>query len=142
MTYRLIYKSIASPNVTDADFRTIAMFSSIWNKNHGISGLLLHVNGRIMQVLEGPEDAVKSLYANIEKDPRHQDVTIVLSEEADEPYFQEWSMGYRPMESEAQMDAFFELNERNLENAIPDAASEDLRRVVGDFASSAGLKSR
>ena len=80
MTYRLIYKSIASPNVTDADFRTIAMFSSIWNKNHGISGLLLHVNGRIMQVLEGPEDAVKSLYANIEKDPRHKDVTIVLSE--------------------------------------------------------------
>ena len=51
-------------------------------------------------------------------------------------------MGYRPMESEAQMDAFFELNERNLEKAIPEAASEDLRRVVGEFANSAGLKSR
>ncbi len=142
MTYRLIYKSIASPHVTDADFRTIAMFSSIRNKQDNISGLLLHVNGRIMQVLEGPETAVKRLYSNIEKDPRHRDVEVVMSERADQPYFQKWSMGYRPMESEAQMDAFFELNTRNLEDAIPDAASEDMRRVVGEFASAAGLKSR
>lgn len=142
MTYRLIYKSIASPHVTDADFRTIAMFSSIRNKQDNISGLLLHVNGRIMQVLEGPESAVKRLYSNIEKDPRHRDIEVVMSERADQPYFQEWSMGYRPMESEAQMDAFFELNTRNLEDAIPDAASEDMRRVVGEFASAAGLKSR
>lgn len=139
MTYRLIYKSKASPNVTDADFRTIAMFSSMWNKRHNIAGLLLHYNGQIMQVLEGPEDEVKALYTRIERDKRHYDVTVELSRECKKPIFQEWSMGYRPMESAEQMDAFFELTKENLENAIPNSATEDLRKVVGDFATAAGI---
>jgi len=139
MTYRLIYKSKASPDVTDADFRTIAMFSSLWNKRHNISGLLLQYDGHIMQVLEGPEDAVKNLYARIEQDKRHYDVSVELSRECEKPIFQEWSMGYRPVETAEQMDAFFELTKDNLESAIPDHAAADLRKVVGDFASSAGI---
>ena len=139
MIYRLIYKSKASPSVTDADFRTIAMFSSLWNKRHNISGLLLHYNGQIMQVLEGPEDEVKNLYARIERDQRHHDVTVVMSRACEKPYFEEWSMGFRPMESAEQMDAFFELTKENLEKAIPDTATEDLRQVVGDFATNAGI---
>jgi len=139
MTYRLIYKSKASPDVTDADFRTIAMFSSLWNKRHNISGLLLQCNGQIMQVLEGPEDEVKGLYDRIERDKRHYDVTVELSRECGEPIFQDWSMGYRPLETAEQMDAFFELTKDNLENAIPDDAAADLRQVVGDFAVSSGI---
>ena len=139
MTYRLIYKSKASPDVTDADYRTIAMFSSLWNKRHSISGLLLQYNDQIMQVLEGPEKAVKDLYARIERDKRHYDVSVELSRECKEPIFQEWSMGYRPLESAEQMEAFFVLTRENLEAAIPESASEDLRQVLGDFASAAGV---
>ena len=139
MTYRLIYKSKASPDVTDADFRTIAMFSSIWNKRQNISGLLLHYNGQIMQVLEGPEAAVKELYTKIERDKRHYDVTVEMSRSCNTPIFQEWSMGYRPLDSAEQMDAFFELTRENLESAIPQTANEELRQVVGDFAAAAGI---
>lgn len=139
MTYRLIYKSKASPNVTDADFRTIAMFSSLWNKKHNISGLLLQCNGHIMQVLEGPKDEVKGLYERIARDKRHYDVTVELSRKCEKPIFQEWSMGYRPLETAEQMDAFFDLTKDNLESAIPNDAASDLRKVVGDFAVSSGI---
>lgn len=140
MTYRLIYSSVAADNVTDADFRMIAMFSRMWNKRENISGLLLHCGGNIMQVLEGPEDNVKALYAKIAKDERHKNVELRMSQPVEQAIFTEWSMGFRPVENMEQMDAFFKLSKESLDEAIPEAADEELRRVVGDFAARAGLR--
>lgn len=139
MTYRLIYTSKASPYVTDADFRSIAMFSSISNKQQNISGLLLHNNGLIMQVLEGPEDEVKALYSKIERDNRHCDVKVELSAEFESPYFQDWSMGYRPLETSEQMDAFFKVSKVNLDKDDPRIAEDGLREIIGNFAAAAGI---
>lgn len=139
MTYRLIYKSKASPDVTEADFRTIAMFASLSNKQHNIAGLLLHCDGQIMQVLEGPEEDVKALYGKIEQDKRHVDITVEMSRDCKTAIFQKWSMGYRPVESSKQMDAFFELTRESLKQAIPNSATQELRDIVGDFATSAGI---
>ena len=139
MTHRIIYSSEAADNVTDADFRMIAMFSRMNNRRNNIAGLLLHYDGHIMQVLEGPRDAVKQLYAKIDADERHKNVKLLMDETCEAPIFSEWSMGFRPMESLEQMDAFFELSKNTLDAAIPDAANEDVRRVVGDFAKNAGL---
>lgn len=139
MIYRLIYTSRAAPNVTDADFRTISMFSSLRNKRGDISGLLLHYDGKIMQVLEGPEEAVKQLFGKIEKDKRHFDVRVEASRSCSVKIFQEWSMGYRPLSSAADMDAFFELTKDNLESAIPSSAPIDLLDTIGDYAKSAGI---
>ncbi|WP_371395626.1 BLUF domain-containing protein [Fretibacter rubidus] len=139
MTHRIIYSSEAADNVTDADFRMIAMFSRMNNRRNNIAGLLLHYDGHIMQVLEGPRDAVKALYAKIDVDKRHKNVKLLMDEGCDKPIFSEWSMGFRPMESLEQMDAFFELSKNTLDAAIPEAANEDVRRVVGDFAKNAGL---
>lgn len=139
MIYRLIYTSKAAPNVTDADFRTISMFSSLWNKRNNISGLLLHYDGKIMQVLEGPQDAVEQLFRKIEKDERHFDVRLELSEASSVKIFQDWSMGYRPLTRAADMDAFFELTKDNLESAIPASAPEDLLDTIGSFAQSVGI---
>ena len=139
MTYRLIYTSKAAPHVTDADFRTIAMFSSISNKRQNISGLLLHNKGMIMQVLEGHEDEVKALYSRIERDKRHYNIKIELSAEFENPYFQDWSMGYRPIESSEQMDAFFELSKANLDKVVLGDAEEGLLEIIGDFATTSGI---
>lgn len=139
MTYRIIYRSEAAPNVTDADFRMIAMFSRMYNMREGIAGLLLHCDGKIMQVLEGPEDAVKHLFEKIRHDKRHENVETLMDCPVEAPIFAEWSMGFRPMESSEKMEEFFELSKETLDNAIPEAANEELRRVVGNFAQNAGL---
>lgn len=139
MIYRLIYTSKAAPYLTDADFRTIAMFSSISNKRQNISGLLLHNNGLIMQVLEGSENGVKALFTKIKRDKRHHDVKVELSAEFENPYFQNWSMGFRPIESSEQMDAFFDLTKTNFDKVVHRDAKEGLLEIIGDFVAKSGI---
>ena len=139
MTHRLIYESEAAENVTDADFRMIAMFSRMANQRAGISGLLLHCNGKIMQVLEGPQESVKELYSKIENDKRHIRVKLLMDTSVEKPIFSEWSMGFRPVKNMEQMEAFFELSKNSLEDAIPVQADNELRKVIGEFARSANI---
>lgn len=65
------------------------------NEALGLSGLLLYSGGNVIQVLEGPEDAVESTFATIAADPRHQDVIVMLREPIEERAFPDWSMGFR-----------------------------------------------
>jgi hypothetical protein len=46
-----------------------------YNCHHGITGVLLHTaDGRFLHLLEGPEDAVRTLFHHrIVLDPRHRD---------------------------------------------------------------------
>jgi uncharacterized membrane protein (DUF373 family) len=52
-----------------------------------------------LQVLEGDEATVNSVYAVIEKDPRHKDVTIVEKQKIIERAFPYWSMGFESIAS-------------------------------------------
>ena len=139
MTHRLIYSSKAAENVTDADFRMIAMFSSMANQRAKISGLLLHCNGHIMQVLEGPQKAVQDLYEKIKSDKRHVNVELLMDKTVDEPIFSEWSMGFRPVKNMEQMEAFFKLSKDTLKEAVPEEADQELLQVIGDFAVEANI---
>ena len=56
---------------------------------------MLHLDGRIIQVLEGEEKAVEVLYRRIEQDPRHTHVVRVLDQPISQLLFEEWSMGYK-----------------------------------------------
>jgi len=138
MTFRLIYRSHASDNISDAEWRTIAMFSAMKNKQLGISGLLLHFEGHIMQVLEGPREAVETLYARIKRDPRHKDVDTVYAQECNAPAFETWSMGFRPVECVEDLDVFFTLSKQSLDNIVANA-NEPVRETIEDYANNAGL---
>ena len=73
------------------------MLAAIRPKNEalGLSGLLLYSGGNIIQVLEGPEDAVESTFETIVDDPRHKDVIVMLRDPIEERAFPDWSMGFR-----------------------------------------------
>jgi hypothetical protein len=64
------------------------------NDTLGITGMLLHKNGKIMQALEGDERAVRGLVAVIAKDPRHTDFWVITEEHKDRRYFADWSMQF------------------------------------------------
>ena len=70
MVYQLIYTSSATPELDDFTLREIAQTSSFNNQLLGITGLLLFHEGSIMQVLEGDEISVCSLYGKVKQDPR------------------------------------------------------------------------
>lgn len=139
MVHRIIYASKAAPGVTLEDFRVIAMFSAVWNTNHDITGLLMSYNDDIMQVLEGPKDAVQDLYRRIERDPRHENVQLLVDQTAERREFTKWSMGFRTLDSRADMDVFFALSQDTLDAVVPEDTSPDVAAAVERFKTTSGL---
>lgn len=68
-----------------------------YNERHGITGMLLHVDGSFFQVLEGAPDDVDRLFARISADPRHGHVTVIIREPVAVRAFGEWTMGHAEM---------------------------------------------
>jgi hypothetical protein len=54
--------------------------------------MLLYAEGNFFQVLEGPKDVVEALYDKIERDPRHNRVTQIISEPIARRSFGAWHM--------------------------------------------------
>ena len=73
-----VYTSTATRHMTDDDLAELLGQCIRNNEQTGLTGLLLHRDGRFMQVLEGPHDAVESVFAAIEADERHTDVRLLL----------------------------------------------------------------
>ena len=91
----LVYTSAARTPFSDGDLATLLMNSRANNRRLGLSGFLMHKQGRFVQVLEGPDDAVQQRYAIIAADPRHSDLDVLLRESIPERRFAAWTMGYR-----------------------------------------------
>ncbi|MBD8611903.1 BLUF domain-containing protein [Frigoribacterium sp. CFBP 13729] len=95
-----MYTSAARTPFDDGDLATLLMNSRANNRRLGLSGFLMHKQGRFVQVLEGPDAAVQARYDVIAADPRHTDLAVLLSEPIEERRFADWSMGYRPATDE------------------------------------------
>ncbi len=139
MIYRLIYTSEKSPDTSDADFRAIATFSAVWNRERDITGLLMVHENDIMQVLEGPEAHVKELADKIRRDPRHKNMDIIYEKSVASAEFTKWSMGFRTLETRTEMDVFFNLTRAELSAKVPEDARWDVQKAVSGFADKVGL---
>ncbi|MBD8484492.1 BLUF domain-containing protein [Frigoribacterium sp. CFBP 8759] len=90
-----VYVSRSSYPFTDDDLANLLMTSRSNNARLGITGMLLHREGRFIQVLEGPEEAVRERLAVIARDPRHTAVHTIVDELVEDRLFPAWTMGYR-----------------------------------------------
>lgn len=95
MLVRLLYASRTPGPVEDALVRDVLETSRAANEAHGITGVLCTYprGGVFLQALEGGRGAVNRLYANIVRDPRHEDVTLIDYAEIDTRRFGGWRMG-------------------------------------------------
>ena len=97
---RLIYRSIADPNLLDerslADLENQAANN---NRRLGICGLLLLSGDRFLQVLEGTSKFVNQTYCKLIQDKRHHDVNLISYEGIVKPEFIEWDMKLVNLES-------------------------------------------
>ncbi len=92
--YQVLYRSWAAQPWSMAQLQELLGKSRDYNAEHGITGLLLYSDGCFVQVLEGPEDAVRALYAKIQQDPRHTQVLTVREGPGPHRYFADWSMDF------------------------------------------------
>ena len=94
MPFRLIYSSEAAPGLATAELEEMLAESRIRNRAHGITGVLVFVEGAFLQILEGEKADVLGLMERIERDPRHRGVKVFYEQEVDERAFASWSMAY------------------------------------------------
>jgi len=90
----LVYMSSAAEPFDDAALEEVLAHARARNTADGLTGLLVHRNGRFMQLLEGPYDAVLATYQRILADDRHDDVRLLAEESIHTRRFPEWSMAY------------------------------------------------
>jgi hypothetical protein len=95
MLVRLLYASRSASEIDEPLIASILDHSRKYNQEHGITGILCaYTPGNVfLQLLEGGRGAVNALYANIVRDPRHSDVTLLDCAEITERRFASWRMG-------------------------------------------------
>lgn len=92
---QLAYCSLARPFFNDAAIQNILEVSRRRNAEHNVTGVLLYKSGYVLQVLEGPPAAVRRLFKNIQRDPRHTEVYELYEMPIVEREFPDWSMGFQ-----------------------------------------------
>lgn len=141
MIYQKIYTSLMLDPLTDAELTEILNVSRANNTRDQLSGLLISHEKRFLQVLEGPEPAVKACYARILGDTRHTRVRMLSDATVDARVFPTWRMGFaRPGELAADAkDAVFSIY--NLSQGDGGDLGDDTKvaRLVRSFLASFGM---
>lgn len=125
MEHHIIYISTADHLMTAEELSTILVESRQWNQDHGITGMLLYVEGifaslgkrnvesafagRFMQILEGSREEVEKIFNMIKEDSRHFNITPLENAPSSSRYFESWQMGFKILsasELEASTDFF------------------------------------
>ncbi|MFC6224527.1 BLUF domain-containing protein [Hymenobacter artigasi] len=92
--YQVLYRSRATAPLSEEALGQLLHTARRFNVEHRISGMLLYGAGHFVQVLEGPEEAVRDLYAAIQQDARHTQVVTVSAGPTAERHFAGWSMAF------------------------------------------------
>jgi hypothetical protein len=90
----LIYASCATRELGPNGLTDILRISRELNKPLGLTGMLLYSDGCFFQVLEGEAAAVDTLYEKLDRDKRHQQLTLIIREPIARRSFADWSMGF------------------------------------------------
>lgn len=92
---RFIYCSQIHPNCDVSAVGDIVKVARSFNKEHGITGILIFDGLRFCQCIEGPAEHLNALIERIAKDSRHINFTAKHSvDDVTERLFSNWSMAY------------------------------------------------
>lgn len=80
--WRVLYVSSATAGMGDNDWQALLPAWRQRNQDNDITGALLHDQGSLMQLLEGPARQVSRLFDAIRRDPRHGGLMVLMAESA------------------------------------------------------------
>ena len=92
--FQLIYMS----SLVTEDAAILAAITDVSvrnNRQRNITGMMLHSDGSVLQVLEGDRDAVLETFKSIQLDPRHSGIFVLIEGDIAARNFASWDMGYR-----------------------------------------------
>lgn len=118
---RIIYQSIAAPDVDRAELFRLVYQARVANDAKGLCGFLMFVDQRFLQVLEGPPWELFGTFGKIRTDLRHSNVQLIDERSIAAPIFGRW-----------RMRCFEEGDVAGALNAITAEAGGALPRVVDE----------
>ena len=131
--YRLVYVSIATPALGEADMLTILNTSQSNNEERYITGFLAHNGDGFMQILEGPQDEVELIYSRIVKDNRHAQVQQVIGETIDQRAFPNWSMNYHRVDGPPGSSMMIARNDDAVDGLLSGVRDRELLILFSRF---------
>ena len=100
------------------------------NRRDDITGALICRHDLYIQLIEGPDSAIDTVYAKIAKDDRHCDIRLLLADDVDERMFPEWEMLDDAMPTLTWSPA--EIADGAIDAAQPDALRAVFRQIAAD----------
>ena len=91
----IVYISSAVQPFSDVDLTALLKQSRAKNAALEITGILLYKDGDVMQLLEGPDEAVKKVAQTIYADRRHRGIIQLLERKISKREFPDWSMEFQ-----------------------------------------------
>ena len=86
--------------------------------------MLLGIENKFLQYLEGDEEEVMKLFEKIKSDPRHKDITVWIKGYGSDMVFQDWSMGSWLLTNE-ELERLSALED--LKSFLQDPVNEELQ---------------
>jgi hypothetical protein len=89
---RAIYTSKATKQFSKRDLLDLLHDSRAFNNIDNISGVLIHSEGLFLQVIEGESEDIEYLLTRLKKDPRHNEMKLILDSCVNSRFFSNWTM--------------------------------------------------
>jgi PAS domain S-box-containing protein len=107
--YQLIYISRCQRNYNATQLRAMADNFREFNQHNHVTGVLAHIPGRFLQIIEGHRLILDSLYEAIGQDSRHSECILLHREPAEHRLFPDWHMDpFRPADGGASAEIQFD----------------------------------
>ncbi|PKQ63944.1 hypothetical protein BZG02_07995 [Labilibaculum filiforme] len=125
----IVYISISHRDLSEKELSDFLREIRAKNKKLNITGLLLYKDGSFIQVIEGEEETLQTLFKQVKNDSRHTNIIELLTEPITERSFPDWSMGFRVVETKdlEKIRGFSALmNEEHDSEVLPGIADQVL----------------
>jgi hypothetical protein len=142
--FQLLYMSSARPELTEEALLEILSESQQRNAAREVTGLLLHADGSIIQIIEGTESTVETLFSKIERDQRHHQIMVLSRKFVETRDFPEYKMGFKRASTQLlneELPGFSNIVEsRTLPKVTLDGLSKHVSIFLKTFARSTRLE--
>jgi hypothetical protein len=122
LNYYLIYTSRTRDSWSNTELIELLKKSWTNNKRNDVSGMLVYIVDRFIQLIEGERSVVLDTFNRIRQDPRHEGINTLIEGESETRIFKNWSMGFKTLDTIEfeQMSGFSDpasfFNDDNIKN--------------------------
>lgn len=131
MLKTICYLSTKAYDLSEEDITAIFEDSLGNNTAQDVTGILVYNQGNFLQVLEGEEGVVDTLFHKITKDERHKNIITVINSPLEDRLFSEFNLGYSVL---TNVDDFKDLKlYTEALRLSEDAKAKQLYNIIDNF---------